>query len=107
MSSNSSDEDESKRPREPSLDDSAANVANTDVSTESLNSEDCVAIIYSCMKKLEKEIKEFSRCVKKRKDSQIKGKRQLNFLSEAMDFMTNDFEEYEPERQEKDKIITV
>lgn len=52
LSSNSSDEDESKRPREPSLDDSAADVANTDVSTESLNSEDCVAIIYSCMKKL-------------------------------------------------------
>lgn len=45
--------------------------------------------------------------MKKRKDSQIKGKRQLNFLSEAMDFMTNDFEEYERERQEKDKIITV
>ena len=36
-----------------------------------------------------------------------KKKRQLNFLSEAMDFMTNDFEEYERERQEKDKIITV
>ena len=30
---------------------------------------------------------------------------QLNSLSEAMDFMTNKFEEYERELQEKDKII--
>ena len=41
----------------------------------------------------------------KTKDSQIKGESQLNSLSEAMDFMTNKFEEYELERQEKDKII--
>ena len=39
------------------------------------------------------------------KDSQIKGESQLNLLSEAMDFMTNNFEEYEREREEKDKII--
>ena len=41
----------------------------------------------------------------KKKDSQIKGESHLNSLSEAMDFMTNKFEEYELERQEKDKII--
>ena len=41
----------------------------------------------------------------KTKDSQIKGKSQLNSLSGAMDFMTNKFEEYERERQEKYKII--
>ena len=43
LSSKSNDEDDSERPREPSLDDSVANAANMDVSTESLNSEDCVA----------------------------------------------------------------
>ena len=41
----------------------------------------------------------------KNKRSQIKDKSQLNPLSEAMDFMTNKFEKYERERQEKDKII--
>ena len=41
----------------------------------------------------------------KTKDSQIKGKSQLNSLSEVMDFMTKKYEEYERERQEKDKII--
>ena len=57
------------------------------------------------MKKLEQEIKNLSRCVKK--GSQIKGERQLDFLTEAMDFMTNEFEDYKRERQEKDEIITV
>ena len=41
----------------------------------------------------------------KTKSSQIKGKTQLNSFCEAMDFTTNKFEEYERERQEKDKIV--
>ena len=57
LSSKSNDGDDSKRPRESSLDDSIANATNTDVFTESLKSEDCVAILYSCMKKLEEEMK--------------------------------------------------
>ena len=40
----------------------------------------------------------------KTKDSQMKGASQLNLLSEVMDFMTNKFEGYERERQEKGKI---
>ena len=39
------------------------------------------------------------------KDGQIKDESQLNSLSEAMDFMTYKFEEYERERQERYKII--
>ena len=38
------------------------------------------------------------------KDSHIKGESQLNSLSEAIDFMTNKFEEYEWKWMEKDKI---
>ena len=41
----------------------------------------------------------------KTKDSEIKRKSQLNSLNEAMDFMTNKFEEYEREQQGKEKII--
>ena len=36
----------------------------------------------------------------KTKDSPVKGESQLKSLSEAMDFMTSKFEEYERERQE-------
>ena len=42
---------------------------------------------------------------KKTQGSQIKGKSQLNSLCEAMGFMTNKFEEYEWEWQEKDKTV--
>ena len=97
--------DDLKRPRESSLDDSIANATNTDVFTESLKLEDCVAILYSCMKKLEEEMKKVIQVCEKTKDSQIKDERQLNSLSEAMDFMTKTFEEHERERQENDKIL--
>ena len=105
MSSKCNDEDDLKRPRESSRDDSIANATNTDVFTASLKSEDCVAILYSCMKKLEEEMKKVPQMCEKTKDSQIKGESQLNSLNVAMDFVTNKFEEYERERQEKDKII--
>ena len=105
MSSKSNDGDDSKRPRESSLDNSIANAKNTDVFTESLKSEDCVAVLYSCMKKLEEDMKKVLQMCEKRKDSQIKGEIQLNSLIEALDFMTNKFEEYERERKEKEKFI--
>ena len=73
FSSNSNDGDDSKRPRESSLDNSIANAINTDVFTESLKSEDCVAILYSCMKKLIKKMKKVIQMCEKTKDSQIKG----------------------------------
>ena len=53
LSSKSNDGEDSKRPRESSLDESIANTTNTDVFTESLKSEDCVAVLYNCLKKLE------------------------------------------------------
>ena len=42
-----------QRDRESSLDDFMVNATSTDVFTESWKSEDCVAILYSYMKKLE------------------------------------------------------
>ena len=93
-----------QKDQESILDDSITNVINKDVFTESLKSEDCATSLYSCMKKLEEEMKKLLQICEKTKDSQIKGKSQLNSLSEAMDFMTNKFEEYEQEQLEKDKI---
>ena len=51
------------------------------------------------MEKLEEEMKNVPEMCEKTKDSQIKGKRQSTFLSEAMVFMTNKFEEYERGQQ--------
>ena len=44
-SSKSNDEEDSKRLRESNLEESIANATDTDVFTESLKSEDCVAIL--------------------------------------------------------------
>ena len=49
LSRKSNDGDNSKRSRESILDDSIANATKIDVFNESLKSEDCVAILYSCM----------------------------------------------------------
>ena len=59
------------------------------------------------MKKLEEEMKKVLQMCEKTKESLIKGESQLNSLSEAMDLMTNKFDEYGWERQEKDKIIDI
>ena len=58
FSSNSNDGDDSKGPRESSLDNSIANATYTDVFTESLKSKEMKKVIQMC---------------EKTKDSQIKG----------------------------------
>ena len=63
MSSKSNDGDGLKRPREPDLDNSIASATNT----ESLKSGDCVAILYSCMKKLEEKMKKVLQICEKNK----------------------------------------
>ena len=72
MSSKSNDGQDSKKPRESSLDESIADGTNTDVFTESLKPEDCAAILYNCMKKLEEEMKKVLQMCEKIKDGQIK-----------------------------------
>ena len=73
LSSKSNDGEDSKRPRESSLDEYIANATNTDVFTQSLKSEDCIAILYNSIKKLEEEMK-FSSCLKKQNRVKLKAK---------------------------------
>ena len=72
MSSKSNAGQDSKKPRESSLDESIADAINTDVFTESLKPEDCAAILYNCIKKLEEEMKKVLQMCEKIKDGQIK-----------------------------------
>ena len=48
---------------------------------EALKSDDCVAISCNCMKNLKKEINELFQITSRGKDSQNKGKPQLNNLN--------------------------
>ena len=50
-------------------------------------------------------MKKFPQMCEITKDSQIKSKSQLKSLTELTDCMSYKFDEYERERQEKDKII--
>ena len=74
MSSKSNDGQDSKKPRESSLDESIADATNTDVFTESLKPEDCAAILYNCMKKLEEEMKKVLQMCEKKKTVKLKAK---------------------------------
>ena len=56
LNSKSNDGDDSKRPRESSLDDSNANATNADVFTDFFWSQK-TSVLYSCMKTLEEEMK--------------------------------------------------
>ena len=83
LSSNSTGGDERKRPHETSsFDDLIAKAANNgEVFEEALKPDDCVAISCNCMKNLEKEINELFQITSSGKDSQNKGKPQLNNLN--------------------------
>ena len=74
LSSKSNDGDGSKKPRESSLYNSIANATYTDIFTESLKSKDCVAILYSCLKKLNEDMKKLLKCVKKQNTVKLKAK---------------------------------
>ena len=57
------------------------NATNTDVLTESLKSDDSVAILYNCMKNLEEEMKKVFQMCGRTRDSQTKGKSQLKSIA--------------------------
>ena len=67
---------------------------NTDIPdealTDSLKSSDCVNILSSCIKNVEK---------------QIEKEKQIVEVKEAIDFISNQFDEYEKDRKEKEERI--
>ena len=107
LSSNSTDGDDGKRPRETSsFNDSISKAANNgEVFKEALKSDDCIAILCNCMKHLEEKINELFRISSSAKDNQIKGELQRKDLNEAVNFISTKFDEYEKERKEREQII--
>ena len=106
LSSNSTDDDDRKRPREgSSFDDSISKAANNgEVFEEALKSDDYVAILCNCMKNLEQKMNELFQITSNVKDSQIKGELQLKDLKEAVNFISTKFDEHEKERK-REQII--
>ena len=75
------------------------------VFTTSMDSPECLQILFNCLQNVEKSVKEIHEMQEKTQSSQIKGELQLKDLSEAVEFITKKFDQYETERKEKEKII--
>ena len=105
LSNNQNQEESSKKLRDGSLNNSRTSDNPDEVFTESLKSPDCVNISFSCIKDVEKQITQIFENTKKLKEGQIKGEKHLAELTEAIDFISNKFEEYEKDRNEKEERI--
>ena len=76
-----------------------------DVFAESLKSSTCVEILFNCLRKVQKQIKEIFVLVKSNQEQQIKGERQLNDLYDSVQFISDKFKEYEEDWAKKNEII--
>ena len=110
LSNNSNTEEDAKRQREESPSESPnvsmLDTPKTPVFEESLKSEDCVKILLSCLRNIEKEVKDTHKlALSNNNNNQIKGKKQLVDLSESIKFMSDKFDKFEKDRQEQKKVI--
>ena len=94
--------EQQKKAREGSSED---NLEVGSVFTTSMDSPECLQILFNCLQNVEKSVKEIHEMQEKTQSSQIKGELQLKDLSEAVEFIANKFDQYETERKEKEKTI--
>ena len=76
-----------------------------DVFNDALDNQDCRGILLNCLKNLEKKVKTIRSLVDQNRQTQIKGQQSLVDLSKSVKFITDKFDEYEKEREEKNKIM--
>ena len=76
-----------------------------DVFKDALDNEGCRGILLNCLKSLEKEVKTIRSLVDQNKQTQIKGEQWLADISKSIKIITDKFDEYEKEREGKNKII--
>ena len=72
---------------------------DTDVFGDGLESADCKAILFNCLKNLDGKVKEIFDLVNTTNESQIKGEQQLKCLMDSVEFISARFDEYEADRK--------
>ena len=102
LSDQSQGGDERLKVREGS---SASSTDNTDVFGDGLESADCKAILFNCLKNLEIKVKEIFDLANTTNERQIKGEQQLKCLTESAEFISARFDKYESNRKKKDEMI--
>ena len=75
----------------------------SDVFNDGLDSEHC--ILLNCLKNLEKEVKYIRSLFDQNRQTQMIGEQYLTDLSNSVNFITNKFDKYEKEREEKNETI--
>ena len=105
VSDNSNQEESSKKLKDGSLNTSRASDIPEELFTKSLKSPDCVNILFSSIKSVERQITQIFKNVKELKEAQIEGEKHVADLTEAIDFISNKFEEYDKDRKEKEERI--
>ena len=90
--------DDTKKMREDSSTTSFSE--NDDAFLEGLKSDDCRSILANCFKNIQVKIEELFVMVTKNNETQIKGEKQLEDLTDSVKFMSSKFDEYEKERLE-------
>ena len=84
---------------------SSSMIEECDVFNDALDNEDCRGTLLNCLKNLEKEVKIIRSLVDQNRQTQIKGEHSLADLSKSVKFITEKFDEYDKEREEKNEII--
>ena len=103
LSSGPKEDDKPKRQREESPDVSCleSQTSPGNVFAESLKSNECVKILMRCLKNLEIEVKELKQT---NNANQIKDEGRLLNLKDAVDFISNKFDDFGCYRLEKEKL---
>ena len=102
LSDQSQGGDERKKVKEGS---SGSSADDTDVFGDGLESANCKALLFNCLKNLEGKVREIFDLANTTNESQIKGEQQLKCLTDSVEFISARFDEYEADRKKKDEMI--
>ena len=84
---------------------SASSTDDTNVFGDGLESADCKAILYNCLKNWEVKVKEIFDLANTKNESQIKEEQQLKCLWKSVETISARFDEYEVDHKKKDEMI--
>ena len=100
LSDNSTDATDPNKAKEAT---SSSSYSDHDFFEEGLDSSSYRSILFDCLKNLESKVNEISENTNKK--NQIKGENQLTDLTEAVNFLSENFHEFEIDRKLKEEII--
>ena len=69
---------------------------------EDLDSSNCRSILFDCLKNLESKVNRIFENTNTSKENQIKGEKQLTDLTETVNFLSENFYEFEADRKLKE-----